>query len=414
MTPRHRTIAAAAGLAVAFAAGACLLAGGSDCPNKGNSVARPASAPRAPIATRSSYAVVAAPAAPVAAASRAVAVPDAVLVRARELFRRLELAVGTDAVLPEEIRRDLLAFLSEGEANRAALFGLAWEPSAPKMVLGHLKLFLMGLPDATKRAEYLAAFETRDPRYAERVELTKKLRDPAALAEELRLVPSGEEKTRRIRMLPKETCSDPAVAKFLLETARGDVDAESRSAAYVRLSLAGVAEAMPIQLAAAGDDSRDVMERANAAMSLGMNPARPALEDLIALYDRSPADVRRNLLSSLSKAPSSRRVDDLLLDALVAEGSGIETRKAASVAIGFRLHRLPAEEARDLGARTAAAVKNLSAESAAEALNCLGISVVKNEPLREAVQDFHRTSPAGGAIQLAIAASPALRMVAGL
>jgi len=416
MTARHRTIAALAGAVAAVLGGIGLLGGGSAPEAPARDVAGlPAAAPVPSSRSLPSYAVVEAHRAetPLPAPSTAP-VADAAVRAARDLFARLEKAAGLDPTLPADLQRDLLAFLAESEANRTALFRMVWEPGASRMVLGHLKLFLIGLPDEAQRLSMVAALESFDPQHAERVEMAAKAKDPALLASELRRAASSEEKTRRIRLLSKEVCAEPAVAAFLLETAREDRDPETRSASYLRLSVAGVAEAMPVLVAAVADDARDVKERSIAAMSLGISPARPPADDLVRLFEASPPDVRRNLLASLARAGSSRRVDDLLLDALVAEGSGIETRKSASNAIGIRIFLLPAGEARDLGARTATAMKELTPDLAAAALPALGPFVVKNEPLREAVQDMHRTAPAGGAIQLAIASSPALRMVAGL
>ena len=59
-------------------------------------------------------------------------------------------------------------------------------------------------------------------------------------------------------------------------------------------------------------------------------------------------------------------------------------------------------------------LKSLPAEVTATALNSLGGVVVENQPLREAIHELHRNAPRGGAIQVAIASSPALRMVVGL
>ncbi len=145
-----------------------------------------------------------------------------------------------------------------------------------------------------------------------------------------------------------------------------------------------------------------------------LHPQKPSPDVLLRLYDDAPEKVRTCLLSSIAGGPPDRNVDDLLLDALVAEESGIELRKSASNALAVRIFRLPAAEARDLGSRVAAAVRGLTPERAAVALQFLGNVVCRNQPLREAVVDLHRNAPEGGVIQLAIAASPALRSVAGM
>jgi hypothetical protein len=370
--------------------------------------ARPATAP----AARPAYAVL--PSRPQASAAAPDGTESPSVLRARDLARRIQQAAASAYDLPEDLRKDLLAFLAGGEENRTALFSVAWEPGTPRTVVGHLRLFLMGLKDASLRDSLVASLDSFDPSAALRAEMAGKSRDTPSLVSELQAMPSGKARTDRIFGITKETAAEPAVAAMLLQTARDDADVETRAAAYNRLALAGVTEALPLLVAVAGDEGHTARDRAMAAYALSIHPAQPAAEDLLRLYERGDDAARFYLMSKVAAMPADRRVDDLLLEVLSAEGTADNMRKSASNALAIRIFRLPAEEARDLGSRVADAVRSLTAERAALALTFLGNVVVRNQPLREAVVDLHRSAPPGGAVQLAIAASPALRMVAGL
>lgn len=418
MCSSHRTLAVAAGLAAAvlvavgFLAGRGVTPAGAPGNAKGPAPRRaPASAPAKP---RAAYAA-AEPAVAHGDSGATSALPaDAVRERARDLYRRLEGAVGSRPGLPEELQRDLVAFLTEGEENRASLFGMVWDPSAPRMILGHLKLFLNDVPDEATRAMLVASLESFDPHAAARADAAAKAKDPSLFVASLRAVSSPAERADMLKRLPKSAWSDRTVAAYLLEVAREDGDAEVRCVAYPLLAAGKVREAVPLLAAVAGDAARGERERAVAAFALGLHPDKPSLDDLLGLYEGSPEPVRRTLLASLAEAPSSRRVDDLLVELVFARDTAEKTRRAAANAIGMRLFRLPAEEARDLGSRTAEAVKALPPEAAVTVLTHLGGVIATNQPLKEAIQDLHRTAPAGGAIQLAIASTPSLRFVTGL
>jgi len=337
---------------------------------------------------------------------------EAVL-RARELYRRIEGATGRPATLPEDLQRDLLAFLGEGEANREALFRMVWDPGSSRLVLGHLRLFLMNLEDGAVAKPLIASLDSFDPLAGMKAEVAAKSRDPSLLAAELRSMPGGDPKVHRIHMIPKEAAQEGAVKEYLLETARDDLDAAVRSAVYTKLAEAAVPEAPAIFLAAASDPGRPVRERQMAAYSLHLHPKKQPAETLLDLWDSGPAEVRIHLLASLAVSGPSARIDDLLLETL-GNAPDEKFRRAASNAIGMRLYRLPADAARDLGARTAEILKSLPAEVTATALNSLGGVAMQNQPLREAIHELHRSAPRGGAIQVAIASSPALRMVVGM
>ncbi|HEU4395433.1 MAG TPA: hypothetical protein VFS92_07690, partial [Planctomycetota bacterium] len=347
------------------------------------------------------------------AAAAAPAAESAVVLRARELYKRIEGAAGRPATLPEDLQRDLLAFLGEGEANREALFRMVWDPGASRLVLGHLRLFLMNLEDAATAKPLIAALDSFDPMAGLKADVAAKSRDPSLLAAELRAMPAGDPKIHRIHMIPKDAAQEGAVKEFLLEAARDDVDPEVRSAVYTKLAEAALPEAPAIFLEAASDPGRPVRERQMAAYSIHLHPKKPDSESLFDLWDAGPDEVRIHLLTPLAMSGPSARVDDLLLETL-SRASDEKFRKAATNAIGIRLYKLPAAEARDLGSRTAEILKSLPAEVTATALNSLGGVAMQNQPLREAIHELHRNAPRGGAIHVAIASSPALRMVVGL
>jgi hypothetical protein len=421
MRSRNLTLAAFAGGAAAFVAAIVLLAGGHVAPASAGETARlrtpartapgtTAARPRAPYA---------APAPAVDDRTRGQARADApaenaALERARDLFRRLEAAAGSRADLPGDLQRDLLAFLTAGEEDRAALFALAWDPAAPRMIVGRLKVFLMHVADAETRRVLLAAFDSFNPNAAALAEAAARAKDPDLFVASLRAAASPKERVEMMKRIPQGAMAEPHIAAWLLEAARDDADEGVRCIAYGELAVSGAGAAVPILAAAAGDPGRSLAERKSAAFALANHPDRPGVDDLLRLYADGPDEVRRNLLSAFATAPADRRVDDLLIEVLSSPDATPKTRRAAAVAIGTRLPLLPAAEARELGARTAEAVRSLTADDAVEVLTCLGGSVVKNDPLREALQDLHRTAPAGGAIQLAFVTVPALKFVAGL
>jgi hypothetical protein len=352
----------------------------------------------------------------VARAPAPIAAPkaDSEAVRgARALFERLERAAGRPATLPEDLRRDLLAFLSGGDENRAALFQMVWAPGSSRMVLGHLKLFLLNLEDGGTRSALLASLDSFDPQAGLRGEVAARSRDPELLAADLRAMPAGEPKVHLLQMLSKETLKEDSVRRLLLDAARDDADESIRTIAYAKLAEGAVPGAPALYLAAASDAGRSARERQMAAYALSFHPEQAPADELFRLWDGSPDEVRIHLLVSLAQAGPSARVDDLLLETLVSARDD-RFRKQAANAIGMRLYQLPAEAARDLGSRTAEVLKGLSEETTATALRSLGGVVVDNQPLREAVVGLHRTSTRGGAIQVAIASSPALRMAVGL
>ncbi len=421
MHARHRIHATLAGGAAAFVAALWLLSGGRGAPAAGAhlreaapartasgtvrtpSAARPRAAyadPRSPAADRGGNA--AAPAA------------DSLHERARDLLRRIEGSTGSGVDLPEDLQRDLLAFLSAGAEERNALFGLAWDPASPRMVLGHLRVFLARLADPEARRTLLAAFDAFNPRAAALADAAARAKDPELFVASLRAAASAKERLDLMKSIPQASLAEPRLAAWLLEAAQRDPDEAVRCLAYGELAVSASRAAVPVLAAAAGDAGRSPVERGAAAFALGNHPDAASAGDLLRLYEEGSVDVRRNLLTALARAPSDRRVDDLLLEAVTSADAPLETRKAAAYAIGERLPRLPQGESRDLGTRTAAAVKALPADDAVEVLTSLGGSVVKNEPLREAIQDLRRTAPAGGPIQLAIVNVPALRFVAAM
>ena len=413
-----RNMKFAVGGAVAAAAVGFVVLGGLSAPGK---VGKPSRATRpapAPISGTTGPRVTSTAASPAgrdagSAAAAARASESALVLRARELYKRIEGATGRPATLPEDLQTDLLAFLGEGEANREALFRMVWDPGASRLVLGHLRLFLMNLKDTEAAKPLIASLDSFDPQAGLKAEVAAKSRDPSLLAAELRAMPAGDPKIHRIHMIPKDAAQEGAVKEFLLEAARDDVDPEVRSAIYTKLAEAALPEAPAIFLEAASDAGRPVRERQMAAYSIHLHPKKPEAATLFDLWDAGPDEVRIHLLTPLAMSGPSARVDDLLLETL-SRASDEKFRKAATNAIGIRLYKLPAAEARDLGSRTAEILKSLPAEVTATALNSLGGVAMQNQPLREAIHELHRNAPRGGAIHVAIASSPALRMVVGL
>jgi hypothetical protein len=348
-----------------------------------------------------------------AATSSASDIANPVAATARDLLARIGAAVGSTPELPAELRRDLLDFLAGGAANQAALFSVAWDPGTSRMVLGHLKVFLMGIPDEDARRGYLAAFDACDPHAAERAAVAARAKDPSLFVATLRAAASPKEKVDAILRLPKEARTEPAIAAWLLEAARDDASEDVRGNAYAVLALSGNRDALPVITAAAADTGRSVAERKRAAFAMGLHPRKASLDELFRIYDQSPDEVRRNLLASFAVAPSSPRVDSLLLEVLGSSSTSEKTRKAAACALEDRLALLSAPEARDLGARVAEVIKSIESEQAVVVLNSLGGAVCRNEPIRDAVKELERTAPAGGAIQLAMVNIPSLRFALG-
>jgi hypothetical protein len=412
------TFAALAGGAAALAGAIALLSSGgrhtADSGRESTLSRRPATVsaarPRAAYAGRSTAAAESVPAAP---APRPAA-DGATVEKARDLLRRLQAAVGPRLDFPDDLQRDLLAFLAASEENRAALFTLAWDPAIPRTVVGHLKIFLMNLPDAESRRVLLASFDAFDPNAAALADGAARAKDPALFVASLRAAASGKERLELMKKIPQSALAEPHMAAWLLEAARSDQDEAVRGTAYAQLAFSGSKDVLPLIASVAGDAGRSEFERKSAAFALAIHPEKPSVEDLLRLYETGSEDVRRNLLLAFASAPSSRRVDDLLVEVLTDAGTSEKTRRSAASAVGQRLPRLPAEEARALGARTAEAVRSLGADDAVTVLTNLGGSVVKNQPLREAIQDLRRTAPEGGAIQLAIASVPSLRFVVSM
>lgn len=333
--------------------------------------------------------------------------------RARDILGRLLAAIGSTTELPADLQRDILAFLAAGEENRTALFSLVWDTSTPRMAIGHVRVFLMGLKDEEARRTLLAAFDAFDPHAAERAAVAARAKDPSLFVASLRAAGSAAERVDLMRKIPKESWSEPTIAAWLLESAKQDADEDVRGNAYMLLAFGGSTESLPVIAAAAGDSGRSVKERQRAAFALAQLPAKHSIEELLRLYAGAPDEVRRNLLPAIAATPANRRVDDLLLEVLADGETTVKTRKAAASAIQARLEALSAADARDLGARTAEVIKSLDSDKAVLALNSLGGAVCMNEPLRDAVKDLERTAPAGGAIQVALVNTPALRFALG-
>ncbi|HEX9899490.1 MAG TPA: hypothetical protein VGC81_09700, partial [Candidatus Methylomirabilis sp.] len=133
--------------------------------------------------------------------------------RAREVFLRLRDAVGNDPMLPAELRADLLAFLTEGDDQRDALFRMAWDPGSSRMILGHLRLFLMGLEDEGTRIELLAALDALNPDRAAIAEAKRLSCDPGLLAAQLGTSAPLESRLKFLENLPEEAAAEPAVAR---------------------------------------------------------------------------------------------------------------------------------------------------------------------------------------------------------
>lgn len=421
MRARNLTLAAFAGGAAAFVAAIALLVGGhassasareasasvrTTRSGQGSSIARSRAPHASPVPAATDHSRV---------ASRADApAANPALERARDLFRRLESAAGSRADLPGDLQRDLLAFLEGGEENRAALFGLAWDPASPRMVVGRLRVFLMHLADAETRRVLLAAFDSFNPAAAALADASARAKDPDLFVASLRAVTSPKERADMMKRIPASAMAEPRIAAWLLETARDDADEGVRIVAYGELAVSGSKAVLPILAAAAGDPGRSPAERSAAAFALANHPGKPGVDDLLRLYADGDEGVRRNLLEALARSASDRRVDDLLVEVLSSPDSTQNTRRTAASAIETRLSLIPAGEARDLGARTAEVVRSLAADVAVEVLTSLGGSATRNQPLKEAFQDLSRTAPAGGAIQLAFATEPVLKFVAAM
>ncbi len=257
MGTRTMKVAAVAGAVAALAIGFCMAGGGGKPSARAHRLSfGGASAPLAS-AARSGDTSAARPGGAVAVPAPAIApaassVESESVIRARELLQRLRRAIGPTTDLPEELRRDLVAFLTEGEGSRNSLFRLAWEPAMPRAVVGHLRLLILALPDGSAREALLAAFDSFDPNAGLRAELAAKSKDAPGLASELRAMPAGKARTDRIANLSKETSAEPDVAAMLLEVARADADETARGAAYNRLAYAGVPEVLPILASFAG------------------------------------------------------------------------------------------------------------------------------------------------------------------
>lgn len=420
MNARNRLSAAAAGGAVLVVATLVLLAdrkphaptavaNGRDA--VGRDAARvPATTPRS--TSRAKYAQANETNA-AATVAQAAAVSEGTTIKARALLGRIQAALGPTPELPGDLQRDLLEFLSAGEENRTALFSMVWEPGTPRMVLGHLRVFLAGLKDEEARRTLLAAFDAFDPHAAERAAVAARTKDPSLFVASLRACTSAKEKVDLMKKIPKDAWSDPAIAAWLLESASRDADEDVRGNAYIYLGFSKNAAAGPVIAAAVADAGRSVTERKRAAFALEQIPGSVALDELFRVYETAPDEVRRNLLPSIAAAPANRRVDDLLVEVLSGTETSEKTLKAAACAIDSRLRTLTVEETRDLGNRTAEAVKTLDSQRAVVALNSLGVAVVNCQPLREAVKDLERTAPAGGAIQVALVNIPSLRFALG-
>ncbi len=341
-------------------------------------------------------------------------VESAAVLRARELLQRLQAAVGPRPELPADLERDLLAFLREGGEGRDAFLRMAWDPSVPRLVVGHLQLFLGRIQDSELAGSLLAALDRFAPDHAARTEMARKSSDPALMVADLRAGAPGKEKADRVFRISRETSRLPVVAEFLLETARQDPDEATRLAAYNRLAYAGVGGTKDLLIEVASDSGRSPRERGGALHSLQLCPEPLSSGALVRLYEDSPVEVRPFVATLMAGAGPDRRVDDILIGAVAGQESPQNLRDAAAASIGRRLCSLPREEARDLGDRAATAVRDLPEAASADVLKLLGSGVLRNEPLREAVKDLHRTAPAGSVLQVAIASSPALRMAAGL
>jgi hypothetical protein len=418
MNAKTMKLAAIAGGAVALLAAIVCLGGGKATAAarntgspKGAVVARNATArPRATYAARTGRGGTGADVAPAAAADAAA---DPRIARARDLLGRIQAVVGSRFDLPADLQRDILDFVNAGEENRAALFAMVWDPSTSRMVIGHLRVFFMGLKDEDARRTLVAAFDSFDPHAAERAAVAARAKDPSLFVASLRACDSGKEKVDLMRTMPQEAWSEPVIAAWLLEAAQSDADADVRGDAYAILAISGNTECLPVIAAAAGDSARSVKERKQAAFALSQIKVKPSVEELFRLYDGGPDEVRRNILPALAVSPANPRVDDLLLEVLGAADTVDKTRKAAASAIMQRLDVLSAADARNLGARTAEIIKALDSDRAVLVLNNLGGAVCSNEPLRDAVKDLERDAPKGGALQVALVSTPALRFALG-
>ena len=168
-----------------------------------------------------------------------------------------------------------------------------------------------------------------------------------------------------------------------------------------------------ILVEAVTDPGRSLRERQTAAHSLQILKDGPDAAELVRLYEEAPEEVRPLVMASFGRAGPSRRIDDILIESAVAVGDR-RLRSNATLAIGFRIVNLPKSDARDLGERTAMLVRSAGPESSAEMLKYLGLAAMQDGPVRDAVRELSRTAPTGGAVQVAIAANPALRTAAGL
>ena len=417
MNNKNMTLAVAAGAVGAIAVGFFFLGEGraeaSPADGRARAAGKPAVKPSAAKSPRAKGAVAAGRRIEQSAVAVTAPAADPVAAKARDLLARLQVAAGSGYNLPEDLQRDILAFLEEGDAHRTAFFSLAWDPSTPRLTLGHLRVFLMNIKDEGTRRDLLAAFDAFDPQAAEKAAVAARAKDPAVFVADLRAAPTAKVRADLMRKIPREAWTNPEISAWLLEAARDDADEDVRGTAYGLLAFGGNPEARAVIENATGDSGRSVTERKRAAFALAQIPGKRSVEELLRLYENAPDEVRRNLLPLFAAAPADRRVDDLLLDLLAGTGTSDKTRKSAAIALQSRFGVLTHAEARDLGTRTGEVLKGLDATKAAEAIQSLTGAVCVNEPLREAVRDLERTAPPGGTLQVALVSTPALRYALG-
>ncbi|MCK6479789.1 MAG: hypothetical protein HUU06_04905 [Planctomycetaceae bacterium] len=335
------------------------------------------------------------------------------MARARDLIARLR-QIPDNFAVPADLRADLLSFMTASTDSRDLLFRMAWNPATPARALANLELFLRTLPDRTLGEALIAAFETFDPENAVRTEMAAKAGDTALLVADLRALPAGKDRHGRLIHLTKDACRDPAVADFLRETATDDPDAETRIVAGYLLASVDAAGTREILVAAATDPGRTLRERQSAAHSMTLLPGQAPAADLVRMYEEAPDEVRPLVVQSFPSAGPSDRIDAILLENAASVAGPRNLRNSSTGALGLRLVRLKGDAARVLGERTAEIVRNASPEASVEMLKHLGLAVVENAEVRDAVRDLSRTAPSGGAVQVAIATNPALKMAAGL
>jgi hypothetical protein len=335
------------------------------------------------------------------------------MARARDLIRRLR-EIPDNFVVPADLRADLLAFMTASAESRDLLFRMAWNPATPVRALANLELFLRTLPDRALAGDLLAAFETFDPENATRLEVAGRSKDTALLVADLRALPAGKDRHGRLIHLTKDACRDPGVAAFLLETAKDDPDTETRIVAGYLLASVDVPGTREILVAAAADPGRTLRERQSAAHSMTLLPGQPSAADLVRMYEEAPDEVRPLVVQNFPSAGPSDRIDAILLENAAAVSGPRNLRNCSTAALGLRLVRMKGDAARNLGERTAELVRNAGPEASVEMLKHLGLAVVENAEVRDAVRDLSRSAPSGGAVQVAIATNPALKMAAGL